>query len=273
MDILRIAKQAFSTIRSNKYLLFFGFFVASGGGAGANTGHHGHHAGALPAWVWPLLVVGLVLGIAALVMRVLSEAALIDGVERAQHGERTGIGEGLRGSRQHFWTLVAVKAALGGLFLLSLAVVAAPAVGGVLGGYPVVAGAIASALIGVVAVPWLLTLYFIYMYSMRIAVLDGQKALDSIRAAQRYLHGRIANSLKLLVAGGVGAALVEVSGALVLLPVAALGLGIYFVAGLVPAIVAGAVLALPVAVVVAGSVGAYRSSLWTLGFLEGRGAL
>jgi hypothetical protein len=272
MDIIRIAKQSLSTIRSHKYLLFFGFFVASGGGAGANPGAHGHHGGPLPAWIWPLLAGALVLGLAALVMHVLSEAALIDGVERAQHGERGRIGEELRASRRHFWTLAAIKLALGAAMVLSVGVVALPIGGALAGAYPVLAGAVATALLALVAVPWLLTLYFIYMYAMRIAVLDDKKAMDSIRAAKRYLHGRIASSLTLLVAGGLGAAAVEIVGVLVALPIAALGLGVYFLAGLVPALVVGGVLVLPVALVVAGSVGAYRSSLWTLGFLDGRGA-
>ncbi len=273
MDIIRIAKQAFSTIRSNKYLLFFGFFVASGGGVGGNTGHHGHHGGALPGWIWPLLGVAVVLGFAALIMNLLSEAALIDSVERAQHGERGRIREELRASTRHFWTIAGIKAALGAAFLLTLAVVAAPVGGGLLGAYPVALGAVATALLALPAVPWLLTLYFIYMYALRIAVLDDEKALPAIRAAKRYLHGRLANSLKLLVAGGLGATAMELCGALVALPIAALGFGIYFLAGLVPALVVGGVLFAPVAVLVAGSVGAYRSSLWTLGFLEGRGAV
>ncbi len=272
MDIIRIAKQAFSTIRSHKYLLFFGFFVASGGGVGGNVGGHGHHGGPLPAWVWPLIAAGVALGLAALVMNVLSEGALIEGVERAQRGERGRIGEELRQSKRHFWTLAAIKAGLGLAMLLSVAVVAAPLGVGLLGAYPVVVGAVATALLALPAVPWLLTLYFIYMYAMRIAVLDDLTARESVRAAQRYLHGRIARSLKLLVASGLGSAAVEMVGLLVALPFAALGLGIYFAAGLVPALVVGGVLVAPVAAIIAGSVGAYRSSLWTLGFLDGRGA-
>lgn len=273
MDIIRIAKQSFSTIRSHKYLLFFGFFVASGGGAGGNVGGHGHHGGPLPARVWPLIGVAVVLGLAALVMHVLSEGALIDGVERAQRGQRGRIGEELGQSRRHFWTLAAIKVVLGAAMLVSVAVVAAPVGGALLGAYPVVAGAVATALLGLLAVPWLLTLYFVYMYAMRIAVLDDKKALDAMRSAKRYLHGRLASSLKLLVAGGLGSAAVEVAGGLVALPIAALGLGVYFLAGLVPALVVGGVLLAPVAVLVAGSVGAYRSSVWTLGFLDGREAI
>lgn len=273
MDIIRIAKQAFSTIRSHKYLLFFGFFVASGGGAGGNVGRHAHHGGPLPAWIWPVIGVALVLGLAALVMNVLSEGALIDGVERAQRGERGRIRQELGQSKRHFWTLAAIKVGLSAVMLLSVAVVAAPLGAALLGAYSKLAGAVATALLVLPAVPWLLTLYFIYMYAMRIAVLDDMKAMDSIRAAKRYLHGRIANSLKLLVAGGLGSAAVEVVGVLVALPIAAVGLGIYFLAGLVPALVVGGVLVAPVATIVVGSVGAYRSSLWTLGFLDGRGAI
>lgn len=274
MDIMATAKQAFSTIRSHKYLLFFGFFVASGGAAGARGPHGtGHHGGTIPAWVWALVAGAAVLGVAALVMHVLSEAALIDGVERAQRGERSRIGEALRGSAPRFWTLVAIKLALGLALVASVAIVAAPLGGGLLHVYPVAAGAVMTVLLALPALPWLLTLYFIYMYALRIAVLDRCGAAEAVRGAKRFLHGRIAVSLKLLVAGGVGAAAVEVAGAVVALPLVAIGFGIYFAAGLVPAVVVGALLVAPVGAVVAGSVGAYRSSLWTIGYLESRQAI
>ncbi len=65
---------------------------------------------------------------------------------------------------------------------------------------------------------------------------------------------------------------VGVAGLLALLPAAAAGAALYFTAGLAPALVVGGVLALPVVIGMAGTLGAYRSSVWTLGYIsEARG--
>lgn len=58
-----------------------------------------------------------------------------------------------------------------------------------------------------------------------------------------------------------------------LVPAALAGGGVYFAAGLVPAIVTGAVLGVPVALAAAAALGAFRSSVWTLGYLSEQGAV
>ncbi len=52
------------------------------------------------------------------------------------------------------------------------------------------------------------------------------------------------------------------------MPAALVGFGVYLAAGLVPALVVGAALLIPFAIAIAGARGVYRSSLWTLGWLE-----
>jgi hypothetical protein len=61
-----------------------------------------------------------------------------------------------------------------------------------------------------------------------------------------------------------------VAGAVCILPALLLGGGVYLLWGLVPALVAGGVLALPVALAVTGAIGVFRSSVWTLHFMEAR---
>jgi hypothetical protein len=119
-----------------------------------------------------------------------------------------------------------------------------------------------------VAVPWLLTLYVIYAFALRIAVLENRHAVDAMHKARLFLHGRVLAGLKLLGAMALGHVGVGLAGILALLPVAALAGAVYFTAGMVPAMVVGGLLALPIAFAMAGTLGAYRSSVWTVGYIE-----
>jgi hypothetical protein len=53
-----------------------------------------------------------------------------------------------------------------------------------------------------------------------------------------------------------------------LVPAALVGGGVYLLAGLVPALIVGGVIVAPVAAAAAGAGGAFRSSVWTLHFLQ-----
>ncbi len=159
------------------------------------------------------------------------------------------------------------------LVVLSVAVMAGPALLGVSGVVSLWLGAGLTAILALVAVPWLLTVYFVYEWSMRFAVFENRGVIASLRAAERFLHGRIGVSLKLLVMDAVGQMAGGMAGLVFALPAAGVGAGVYLVAGLVPAIAVGAGLLLPFALSIVGARGVYRSSLWTLGWLEERGEL
>ena len=272
MDVVRIAKDSLSTAWNHKYLWLFGFFVAgaSGGSGGQGGAPTAGGAGAVPDWVFLLLAGGLVLGLAALVMYIISEGALIEGVVRIRGGEEYSIGAGLRSGLNHFWRVLGIKVLMLLAFALSIAVVAAPVVLGKVGLIPLWLGICVTAPLALVAVPWVLTLYFIYTYALRIAVLERQPVTIAIRQAREFLHGKLGSSLKLLVAGGLGSVVAGLVGVLIVAPALMLGGLGYAAGGIVPAVAAGAALALPVAIGLAGALGTYRSSVWTLGFLEGR---
>src|SRR5437868_3891780 len=103
MEPLEVAKSALKTIWTHKALWVFGFFVAAAGGTGAARGGGAkphlpgvlasHH---LPPWVFGLIAVGLVLGVAGLVFHVICDAALMDGVRRSRASEPVTVRLGLR---------------------------------------------------------------------------------------------------------------------------------------------------------------------------------
>ncbi len=277
MQIIELAKDAARTIWRNKALWFFGVFVAGGGGGGGGgTGGGGANgtgaAGtgmALPTWFWPLMAGLMVFGVVVFLLHVISEAALIEGVRRERRdGERLGVRTGLRAGLRHFWRVLGLKVGFGAVMLVTVALVALPALLGVLEVWPVWLGATLTVLLALPAAPWLLTAYFIYEYGLRFCVLDGRGVRAGAERAYRFLHGRIVESLKLLLVVAAGRIAGAVLALTLLVPVAALALGLYFAAGLPAAMVVGAGLGLPWVLVVSGATGAFGSTVWTLGVLQ-----
>jgi len=271
MDILDIAKRSLTTLWSQKHLWFFGFFVAlggGGGGGGSKEGQGGASLAALPTWAFILMGVALLLGLVFMVLHVLSEAALIEGVAEGQQGEHLSIGRGLRRGRKHFWKLVGLKLLVGLVMGLTFAVIAAPAILAHFGLLPIWLGVTMAVLLGLVGVPWLLTVYFISKYAMRMAVLEDLGTIESIRRAQRFLHGRLGLSIKLTLLAMAGQFGGGMAMGAVMIPAALLAGLAYLIGGLVPAAVVGGVIAIPLVIVVMGATGTFRSSVWTLGFID-----
>ena len=271
MTIFTIIKEALRIARAHKSLWVFGFLVGvsagfnGGGGGGQQTA--GQAAATPPE---PMTVLAIVLGVLAVVvgfviLKFLSTAALIEGVKRARgHGSMT-VREGFREGWAHWGVLFRIA--------LSYLLINAGSVALLTGGCYVVwlafgvpAFHVACGVAVLVGVPWLLTLYMWRAFAERIAVLENRQALDALRKARLFLHGRLQLGLKLLVAGLVGVLLVVAVGVLVIAPLVLLVVGLVQLWGL-PAIALG-VLTIPAALFVAFAfVGIMTSSVWTIGYL------
>ena len=275
MDLKTTATKALSLLWTNKHLWFFGFFVAASGGASGSGGNGGAAAApgaaTLPGWL-PVAVAGaLLLGLVFFVLHVLSEAALIEAVRRDREGTRLGIREGLGEGRRHFWSLLGTKLAFALLTLVVAAVMVAPAILGALEVFGVPLAVVLSLPLVLAGVPTLLTLHFLYEWTQRFVVLGGRTAVDAAAAGRRFLAGRLLDSVKVMLlsfAGQVGGGLAAVVG---LLPGVAVGGLVWLAAGTLPALVVGGAIGLPLAVAAVGAGGTFRSSVWTLAFLEARG--
>jgi hypothetical protein len=272
MDVLAIAREALGLAWRNKRLWVFGIFVAAASSGGA-PGAPGGGSGGLPAWALALAGGAVVLGAGALWMHVLSEGALIEGVRRARGGAPVEARQGFGYGRGCFGRVLQLKLAALGAITAATLVLAAPALLAWRQVLPAPAVVTLSATIIVMAVPWLLTGYFVYAYALRFAVLDGLGAWDAVRAAWRYLPGRVLESLKLLALAFAGQLGAGIAGAVAVAPGVGLGALVFLSTGsAVAAVVAGCALALPPALAVAGALGTFRSAVWTLGFLDGREA-
>jgi len=272
MTVTDIVRQGFHYARTCKSLWLFGFFVAmtSGGSNGGGRSSGGSGGGGLdvpgPA-IAALVAVILVLAVASIVMRVVAEGALIEGVVRARQGYVLSTRDAFRAGWAHCGVVVRIALLYAAATVGSVALFVAPCVIAVLMfGLPGAVLAGVSAL--VVAVPWLVTLYLVQAFALRIAVLENRRALDAIAKARLFLHGRLAHGLRLLVATFIGSLAFGLAIAVVMAPVVLILAALSPVLRVLPAIVIGILVLLPLVAVLMGMGGTFRSSIWTIGYLS-----
>ena len=262
IDIGEVMKQSVACMRQRKSLWLFGVFVAGGGGGGGDQGS----SVSLSAAAIAVIVLGvIVLLVALVIMNVISEAALIEGVVRE---EPTGFREGMRDGRRYFGVVLRIKAFVILAVLLALGALSFPIwlylAGGLSG---VVAGLLGLIAVGI-GVPAMLGIILVYAFSLRIAVLEGHhSAVEALREARAFLHGRIGSGLMLVAGDLIGRFAAGLLVLMLLVPVGLLAGVSYLVGGVVPAAVVGGLLLVPALLVLAGALGTYRSALWTLGYL------
>jgi hypothetical protein len=277
MSIGEMIRQGFYYARTCKSLWLFGFFVgaASGGSSGGGGGDGGGGAGGIAGGVVGLSAAGLVpiaialalVAVVLVVMRFISEGALIEGIARMRRGgTMMTTGEGFRAGWAHWGVLVRIALLYFAAVVGSLALLAAPCVVAMwtLGWLGAIAFAIPALLIGV---PWLVTLYLVQAFASRIAVLENRHALDAIRKARLFLHGRLMHGLMLIVAMFAGSLLIAAAATVILLPVTLLLIALIPVLRVVPVIVLGCLVVLPVVYVLTAMLGTLRSSIWTIGYM------
>jgi hypothetical protein len=276
MTIREIVRQGLYYARTCRSLWLFGSFVgmANGGsspGGGGQAGGSGGAAGSIP---FGLSITGVAVIAAAvvlvllvlIVMRYVSEGALIEGVVRARQGGRMTTREGFRAGWAHWGVLVRIALVYIAATIGSLALIAAPCVVAFRAIGPI--GGVALAIPAlVIAAPWIVTLYLLQAFASRIAVLENRRALDAIRKARLFLHGRLMLGLKLMVAAFVGTLLLIVPGLLAVASVALLLFALATVLPVAPVVVFGCVVLLPALYVLAAMVGTLRSSIWTIGYV------
>jgi hypothetical protein len=277
MTISEITRQGLHYARTCKSLWLFGFFVGmasggSSGGAGGGDGAGGGWSVGIGAVAFsveeiaPIVVVIIVAILAVIVMRFVSEGALIEGVVRARQGGTMTTREGLRAGWAHWGVLVRIALLYVAAIVGSLVLLAAPCVIALQALGPLVGLALALPAV-VIVVPWLLTLHLVQAFAARIAVLENRHALDAIGKARLFLHGRLMHGLTLIVATFVGTILIAAAGLVVVVPVVLLLVALLPVLRLLPVVVLGCLVLLPAIYVLTAVLGTFRSSIWTIGYL------
>jgi hypothetical protein len=282
MTIGESIRQGFHYARSCRSLWLFGFFVgiasggSSSGGAGGGSGPDdgGGLAGlpfALSVADFPLIIFAIlalvaVVALGAMVMHYISEGALIEGIVRARQGSPLSVGEGFRAGWAHWGVLLRIAllyfaSVIGSLVLLVLPCVLAIRAFGLAGGLALAVPAL------LIAVPWLITLHLVQAFAGRIAVLENRRAIDAVHKARLFLHGRIGDGLRLIVAAFLGTVAIGLLGLAALVPIALLLFALTYVLQVVPVIVIGCLIVVPAACVLVAIIGTFRSSIWTIGYV------
>lgn len=265
IQIGELIKQSTACMWQRKSLWLFGVFVAGGGGGGADQAS----APGLSAEVITLVALGgSLLLVGLVIMNVISEAALIEGVVRE---DQTGFRDGIRDGRRNFGVVLRIKGFAVLAVVVALVALSSPIwlylAAGLSGVAAVVLGVIAVA----IGVPLLVLIILVYAFSLRIAVLERHhSAVDALEEARQFLRGRVGSGLMLVAGDLVGRVAAGLLTLMVVVPVGLLAGGASSLDNMIPTTVAGGVLALPVLLVLAGALGTYRSALWTLGYLAER---
>lgn len=279
MDILQLIKEGLRISRTSKALWLFGFFV--GVGTATDIGNKHRSSGPLlPMHFAPhatnagtaLLAIGLLVFIAAgIFMYFVSAGALIEGVTRGRRGKPPTLRESWGHGLSHWGVLLRIAALYIVANAASLALLATPFMlalefsGKVLAVLLAIPGAL-------IAVPLLVTLYVWQAFASRIAVLENRHAIDAAVKARLFLHGRLLQGLRLIIAAILAQLVVLVVGSTGLVIAALLVVGALQVLGLLHAgiavIVLAAVALLPIAFILFAISGTARSSIWTIGYLQ-----
>ena len=270
MGIIAIVREALRIARAHKSLWPFGFLAGLSGGV--DFGGGGGQPATTPVPATPpelgtILLIG-VIGLAVLVvfiiLKFLSTGALIEGVKRARRNGAMTVREGFREGWAHWGVLFRVALLYVPLSFGSVAVLAGACYLVWLSfGSPAVFVAAGVAIL--VGVPWLLTLYMWQAFAERIAVLENRRALDAMRKARLFLHGRLQLGLKLLVAAFLGVLAVAAVGLIVVGPLVLLLRVLMPVPGMV--VLAIGLMIVPALFVVIAFIGVMTSSVWTIGYL------
>jgi len=274
VGVVEIIKEALRIARTHKSLWLFGFLVGLGGGFNFGGGGGGQPS-APPAAASPpepgtiaLIVLAVIACIVAfVVLKFLGTGALIEGVTRARRNGQLTVREGFREGWANWGVLFRIT-----LLFLPLNFGTAALFGGAsylvwmsFGSPAVIFAAVAAILVGV---PCLLTLFMWQMFAERIAVLENRRALDAMRKARLFLHGRLRLGLKLCVANFLGVLFVSVLGLLAIAPIAGIAVASAGLWGMLGAVVLGVLTVAPLLFVAFAFNGIVTSSVWTIGYLE-----
>lgn len=305
MNYGEIISEAFRLTWRNRFLWFFGFFVAgagsfnfpsgSGGVPGGNTAGDSsrfasrfsemgrafsEHAAAILTGV---LVTALVIFLVFLVLSLLSQGALVDSVAALHRGERRGFSTAWRAGAASFWRVLGQ-----GLIFLLLTFAVLIALG-----IPSVAGVVATlaltqsvglrvlfiGLIVLLVIALLIALFIplsiVGQFALRELVVGRRPVITSIGGGFSLFRRNLRRSLLVWLIA-LGLSLGIGAGALVaflLLGLALIGPAIALVAAGhdVTAIVigvGGGLIFLALVLVISGAIGTFRHAYWTLAYLR-----
>ncbi len=305
MNYGEIISEAFRLTWRNRFLWFFGFFVAgagsfnfpsgSGGVPGGNTAGDrnrfasrisemgsafSEHAAAI---LVGLLVTAIVIFLVFLVLSLISRGALVDGVTALHRGERRGFFTAWRAGAASFWRVLGQGLIFLLLTLAILVVLAVPSVAGVVAtlaltqsvGPRVLFIALIVLLFIALLIALLVPLSIVGQFALRELVVGRRPVISSIGGGFSLFRRNLGRSflvwlIALGLSFGIGAGALVVFlllGLALIGPAIALVAAGYDVAAIVIG-VAGGLIFLALVFVISGAIGTFRHAYWTLAYLR-----
>jgi hypothetical protein len=294
-----LLSEAFRLTWRNRFLWFFGFFVAGAGGSFNFPANFGGQQGQAPfgpaagplRWISENLVLFLtavisvvvVLALVFIVLSIISHGALAESVAALHRGETRGFGSAFRAGTANFWRVLGLKVlfllmALGLTLLIFLPVV----LGGIAvfsltdsTGLRVLAVVLGVIFVFVALIVVFLPFAIVNQFALRELVVNRRRILESIAGGFGLFRRNIGRSLlvwliQLAVMLGLGIAVLVVLvifGAILLGPAIALFATDHATAGVVAGVVGGVLFLVPL-FVISGALGAFNHAYWTLAYLR-----
>lgn len=286
--------RSFAIAWRHKYLWLLALFAGeSGGGFNFNysqgtrssgtTGSASAAAQQVSQWIsdhagliLAAALIWLILAIALFILAAICEGALIRGAAEHDADRPFGLRQAWTTGVHTMWVIVRFRLLLVALILPAVLVVGGVILGGITAAFSNQAGLavtliLLGVLLGLALIVYIIYLSFLDRFGARIAILEEQGAVASLRRAHRLLFKRLGRSLLVwllsLAVGfvaGIATAVVFVVAALPLI------VGIYFtvsgVSGMWLLIIIGALVLLVVALPITGFLNAQASTYWTLAF-------
>jgi len=268
-----IVQRSLKVVFRHKFLWFFGFFLAGGGGSIGNWGEgistESRHWMTTHVQLLTLLIVcAVILWFALVVMSLISKGALISGISESDQGRQiTFSGQWSVGVRNALKilgiTLLSVVMVLVVLVVLAIPILLPLAAGKV----GIVIAVVIGAVLFLPFIAFLFALAFTIIYAEREVVLRGVDVFAGLDAGWEMTKRYVGKSLMMWLVSllstmmfGVGLGL----GLLVLaIPFVLIGM-----ANLVLGLALGIPVGLAVIVVLSGAFSTYEYSLWTLLYNE-----
>jgi membrane-anchored glycerophosphoryl diester phosphodiesterase (GDPDase) len=298
MNYGEIISEAFRLAWRNRFLWFFGFFVAGGGGLfnfpsnlgvnpGGNSGVSSNGIGQFVSENLGLIVAAVallaVLALIFIVLTLISQGALAESVAALHRGETRRFSSAWRTGISSFWRVLGQAILFFLIWLALLVAIVLPAILIVLGilaatespGLRALFIGLVVLLAIIVFIVLLVALVVIGQFALRNLVVDGERVFGSVGAGYRLFRRNLGRSLlvwiiKVALSIGLGIAYFTVFlilGLVLVGPAVALFFAGYTTAGIVVGIVGG-LLFLVIIVVISGALGTFSHAYWTLAYLR-----
>jgi len=289
---LAILKDSWKIIWNNKYLWWFGFFIALGGGWGFNFQLPMNNNGSWEEktetgkeeilgfinshfeWIAAGLIILAAIAIVFIVLRIISQAAIIKSVDAIKRGEKSSFSIGLKKGRKYFWKLLAIDLILG-FFTLGVLIVLFLPVVFLFHAKSYVAASLLLILAILIFVPLIILVSFLKKYAYFYLVLVKFGIKSSIENAYQVFRKNILPSLimaLLLIAIGIilGVAMIMLILSLALVFIL-IGLALYLILakiGIFITAVLGILTFILIAFLLSSAVTAFQQTAWLLFFQE-----